>query len=182
MGFDWPAQLNWLKPRTAAPSPMAVQKSSDKVRHKTYQLKGWMMTIQHDGFTGKVRCHLFSMRTVSQGRITYAQGTLGFEMDQDVSTLNAWYRVDNQAVKRANDLYVRLVADRVAGAQGSLENPTGGVVLIPADDLIGAKVVTIRTDEKSRPRRFSLRGFDAALSAARYNGCAPDEAFERYTW
>lgn len=182
MAFDWPTQLSWLKPRLAEPSPASLQTAYDKVRQKTYQLKGWMMTIQKDGFTGQVRCHLFSMRTLTQGRITYSQNTLGFELDPNETTLNAWYRVDGQPARRANDLYPRLVAAQVGGADGSLENPTGGIVLIPVADLVGASVVTIRTSERSAPKRFNLKGFDEALAAARYNGCSSDEAFERYAW
>jgi hypothetical protein len=182
MAFDWPSQLSWFKPRQAEPTAASVQRSSDKVRNKTYQLKGWMMDIQKDGFTGQVRCHLFSMRTLSQGRITYAQNTLGFELDPGQSTLNAWYRIDNRPAQRANDLYPRLVAERVAGSEGSLENPTGGVVLIPAADLANARTVTIRVNEQAAPKRFNLKGFDGALKAARYNGCMSDDSFERYKW
>ena len=47
------------------------------------------MTIRRDGFTGAVRCRLVSLKTLFQGRITYADETLGFQLGDADSALDA---------------------------------------------------------------------------------------------
>lgn len=187
MAFDWPEidlqkGLDWFKPRKAEPSEAVRQRRADKVRQVSYELDGWRMTIQTDGFTGRVRCHLFSPKTLTQGRITYAQGTLGFQLEESETAIGAWYRIDKGQTHAAEDLYPQLVANRVRTGGGPLENPTAGVVMIPRTELMGATVVTIRQAEGDTPRRFKLRGFEKALAAAEYNGCVGQDVFERYSW
>lgn len=183
----WPKQLEgnplrWLRPHRAEPSERELRHKAQKVKARTYDDKLWRMTIQTDGFTGQVRCRLIKMKTLTEGRITYAQKTFGFEMGEDVNTLNAWYSIDNRPAKRWQSLYPALTANRVPLEGASLENPTGGVVLLPETEIGDAHVVTIRADERSQPREFKLKGFESALAAARYNGCAADDSFERGKW
>jgi len=140
------------------------------------------MTIQKDGFTGQMTCQLFKLRTLSQGRITYAQDTLGFELGKDVGVLKAWYKIDDQPALPWQSIFHRLTAEHIKMDQGPVENPTGGVVYIPAPDLESAKSVTVRATPASKPHVFKLSGFQEALAAARANGCSPDTRFERYPW
>lgn len=152
------------------------------VKRHLYGQDGWQMTIQKDGFTGQVTCQLFKLRTLSQGRITYAQQTLGFEMGKGVDVLKAWYKIDDQPTRPWQSLFHRLAANHIEIDAGPLENPTAGVVYIPVDDLAGARTVTIRARQSSRARAFKLSGFERALATARANGCDPDQSFERYPW
>lgn len=185
--LTWPKQLEgnplrWLRPHKAEPSERDLRHKTQKVRARIYDNKLWRMTIQTDGFTGEVRCRLIKMKTLTEGRITYAQKTFGFELGEDVNTLNAWYSIDNRPAKRWQSLYPALTANRVPLEGAGLENPTGGVVLLPEAEIGDGHVVTIRADEKSQPREFKLKGFESALAAARYNGCAADDNFERGKW
>ncbi|ESQ87825.1 hypothetical protein ABENE_16870 [Asticcacaulis benevestitus DSM 16100 = ATCC BAA-896] len=183
----WPKQLEgslprWLHPHKGEPSERELRHKAQKVKERTYDAKLWRMTIQTDGFTGQVRCRLMKMKTLTEGRITYAQKTFGFEMGENVNTLNAWYSIDNRPAKRWQTLSPVLAANRVSLEGASLENPTGGVVLLPEAEIGNARVVTIRANEKSQPREFKLKGFESAVAAARYNGCAADTSFERGKW
>lgn len=153
-----------------------------KVRTKAYRLAGWDMRIARDGFTGQVRCRLVSPGGLRQGRISYADGVLGFHLDPDRDVAQAWYSIDDAPPRPWRDDYPALVARRVSLEGGSLANPTGGVVLIPAEILAGAKTVTIRADRHVTPKRFGLKGFEQALAAARANGCADPAAFARDPW
>ncbi|MFP1133346.1 hypothetical protein [Asticcacaulis sp. W401b] len=182
MGLSLPAVPDWMKPHKPKPSERALQKQADKVRRKVYQLEGWVMTIQTDGFTGQPRCHLYSPRTLSQGRINYEGGALGFAFDRDEPTQDAWYRVDHQNAKRWQDTYPELVKLRIPLEGGTLLNPSGGVVLIPEAELETAREVHIRLEDTQSPKRFRLRGFQKAKQAALDNGCDTPESFERYRW
>ncbi|WP_145998429.1 hypothetical protein [Caulobacter flavus] len=156
-----------------------------KVRTKAYNLKGWEMRIERDGFTGQTRCRLYAPSSVLQGRITYARGVLGFHLGEEVDVADAWYSVDDRAPTAWRDDQPALAERREPLAGDNLFNPTGGVVLIPRDRLAGAVTVTIRADREATPRRFRLKGFETALAAARANGCGDaagasgDEAFQR---
>jgi hypothetical protein len=153
-----------------------------RIRTKAYHLAGWDMRIERDGFTGQVRCRLFSPAGLGQGRISYARGVLGFHLGADRDAAQAWYSVDDAPPRPWRDDYPLLVARRVSLEGGSLANPTGGVVLIPQETLAGARTVTIRADRGVTPRRFRLKGFEQALAAARANGCADPAAFSRDPW
>lgn len=182
VGVPLPKVPEWLKPHKAEPSVRQRQKHADKVRRKIYQLDGWVMTIQTDGFTGQPRCHLYSPKTLFQGRITYEGGALGFVFDEDRNTQNAWYRVDQAHAKRWQDVYPQLVRLRVPLEGGSLDNPTGGVVLLPETEVASAQEVSIRLSETESPKRFRLKGFEAAKAAALANGCDRADSFERARW
>jgi len=173
---------DWLKPHKAEPSARTVQKQADKVRRKVYELDGWVMTIQTDGFTGQPRCHLYSPKTLFQGRITYEGGALGFVFDRDEDTQQAWYRIGQSKTKRWQDIYPELVRLGIPLEGGSLDNPTGGVVLLPEAELDAASEVTIRLSETASTKRFKLKGFKAAKAAALANGCERPESFERSRW
>jgi hypothetical protein len=182
LGLSWPTLPEWLKPRKIEPSETKTRLSPNKVYRKIYEQKGWIMMIQNDGFSGEVRCHLYSPSTLFQGRITYAQKTLGFEFDEDIDTLRSWYRIDSQGPRRWQDSFPDLASRRVPLEGKSLENPTGGVVLIPEEDVLEARQIWIRTHKNKSPKRFKLKGFKTALAAAQRNGCTSEDSFERTLW
>lgn len=178
--WGWPSP-----PHVALPQAIEIpidgmrRRAGYKVRSKAYHLAGWDMRIEHDGFTGQTRCRLFSPSGWGQGRISYADGVLGFHLDADRDVARAWYSVDDTAPRPWRDDYPALIARRVSLEGGSLANPTGGVVLIPQEILAGARTVTIRADRGRTPKRFRLRGFEEALAAARANGCSSAASFVR---
>jgi hypothetical protein len=156
--------------------------SSYKADQKIYELDGWRMVIRKDGFTGEVRCRLYTPKTLRRGRITYAQNTFGFQLDKDINTTEAWYRIDGGPARRWKEHFPVLKASRVQTEWGTFENPSGGVVLIPESELLTAREVTIKGSKKSSPKRFQIKGFQAAKAAALYNGCGSEDSFERVTW
>jgi len=182
MAVSWPKPFAWLKPRTVPPSAQDVMRAHDRVSEKTYQLHGWYITIRRDGFTGQTRCRLYFPKTLFQGRITYARDTLGFQLDENRSTLRAWYRIDRGETRRWQDIYPRLAASGVPLDGEDFDNPTGGLVLIPAVDLAAAKTVDIRANDTAPVKTFRVTGFAAALAAAKDNGCTAQDSFERNGW
>ena len=178
--------LAW--PHVSSPLPHTIptegmrRRVGYKIRTKAYHLDGWEMRITRDGFTGQVRCRLFAQKDLRQGRISYADGVMGFHLDPDRDVAQAWYSVDDHAPRLSRDDYPTLVARRISLEGGGLANPTGGVVLIPQEILAGAQTVTIRADRDSTPKRFRLKGFEQALAAARANGCADPASFAPEPW
>jgi hypothetical protein len=178
--------LAW--PHFSSPLPHTIptegmrRRSGYKIRTKSYHLDGWEMRITRDGFTGQTQCRLFAPKDLRQGRISYANGVMGFHLDPDHDVAQAWYSVDDKPPRPWRDDYPVLMARRVSLEGGGLANPTGGVVLIPTETLTGARTVTIRAEREASPRRFRLRGFEQALVAARANGCADPASFAREPW
>ena len=181
LGLGWPF-FGPFTDHKAARAPLPAYVPVGKVRQTTYAEDGWTMTIRRDGFSGMVRCRLVSLKTLAQGRITYAGETLGFQLGDEDNALDAWYRVDGGPPRRWRDLYPQLAAQGVPLDQGPLDNPTGGLVLIPRDEVADAKVVMIKVGDHGPVRTFHLRGFARALAAAKYNGCADEGSFERDPW
>jgi hypothetical protein len=111
--------------------------------------------------------------------MSYAQGVVGFHLGSSHDAAEAWYSLDDRPPQPWRNDYPVLVAHRVSLEGGSLANPTGGVVLVPEGKLVDVRTVTIRAKADSTPKRFQLKGFQQALSAARLNGCT---SFERDPW
>lgn len=168
--------------RLGLPTAGMRRRASYKTTAKAYHLAGWDMRIEHDGFTGQVRCRLFAAAGWGQGRMGYAQGVVGFHLGAGKDVAGAWYRIDDKAVRPWRDDYSDLIARRAPLDSGSLTNPTGGVVFVPAERLAGAGTVTIRASRHSRPKRFQLKGFEQALTAARANGCSDTASFVMEPW
>lgn len=144
---------------------------------QVYSTAGWLIEVERDRFTGKVRCELQTPRR-GPAEIRYAQGALRFQFSPRVNTLDAWYRIDDGPAKRWQDLYPTLVQTGVTLEGANLANPTGGVVALPRIEVGEARVVTIRTSARSQPRRFKVRGLSEALDAAKRQGCS-DPSFVR---
>ena len=129
--------------------------------------------MRHDRFADRQHCSLASPRD----RVVYQPHAVGYRFAKRRDTLDAWYRVDGGAPRRWQDRYPALIA---AGAQidgPGLDDPTGGTVWIPVDEVRDARIVTIRLAASARLRAFRMRGFTSMLDAARRLGCASDADF-----
>lgn len=131
-----------------------------------YEADGWRLTVRHDGFTGQVACQLQS----ADRRMRYQPGAIGFVSGQR-DTIHAWYRLDGGAAYRWQDRYPALVAAGVMTDGPGLDDPTGGIVWLPEEDLRRVASVAIRTNPKRRVRTFALRGAATMIAAARRLGC-----------
>lgn len=110
--------------------------------------------------------------------VAYARQSLAFRFPALVDTLKADWRADAGPVRSWTEVYPTLVSLGANLPGGGMDNPTGGLVILPVSALAGAHAVTIRPTPKSRPRAFYIDGLADALANAKLRGCAPD-AFVR---
>lgn len=146
--------------------------------HRAYVLPTWRFTTVKDKFTGQIHCRVYQ-GPKSRPAVSYASRTVAFHFARKLDVSHAWYKLDGGAAKPWSADYPALTALNVSLDGDSLENPTGGLVLIPADEVRGVHTVTIRPTDKSRPVDFGLDGLQDAIANARSQGCDPDGVFIR---
>jgi hypothetical protein len=145
-----------------------------QVSTHTYALPTWEFSQSKDRFTGRTQCDLFQGNRLSPS-VSYANQSLTFAFPRKLNTLQADYRVDGGPVRRWQDAFPKLVQVGANLQNGSMTNPTGGLVSLPAADLLNAHTVTIRPTPHSQPKLFTIDGFPNALSAAEARGCAESD-------
>lgn len=138
------------------------------------RLDGWVLTVRHDRFAGRVHCDLFA----SNHRLRYQPQAVGFRLGHHRDTRAAWYRVDDGPAIRWQDRTATLIAAGVPIDGPGLDNPTGGWVWISLDEVRQARNVAIRANERGRTHNFPMKGLAAMLDAAPRLGCASDASFE----
>ena len=138
-------------------------------------LGDWTLTVWTPQFSGDKACVLEDRRH----HVSYVGGALGFHFPSHVNTLGAWLKIDDAAPIRWRDFYPELIRLRVAVDGGNLDNPTDGVVWVPARALEEANHIAIQANERARPVTFHLRGFAGLRDIARDMGCAPESRFVR---
>jgi len=126
----------------------------------------WQVRLQRDAFTGALSCELRS----TDHRMIYQPGALGFRQGHR-DTLHAWYRFDGGPALRWQDRYAAVIAAGVSVEGTGLDNPTAGIVWLPAGDLTGISSVAIRSSVARRVRTFDVRGYPEMVDAARRRGC-----------
>ena len=144
----------------------------DTTMHKIhYGQYGWQVVVRTDAFTGEINCFVSTLKTATQDRVTYADGTLGFAFDTYVDPNTTWFRADDNPAQPLNSVYPTLYARGQVVPPRSLDNLSKSTVLIPMESVEGADHIKIRIDEKVRPRTFRLIGFKEALATAQASGC-----------
>ena len=133
-------------------------------RHQ--RVAGWEVETHRDRFTGHLTCQ------VKKGRISLARQAVVFHFPVRIDTFDAAYRIDGGPLYLARDD----AADLAAMGFGlhdddNLDNPSGGIVRIPASRLAGAHWVRIEAGPYAKAYRFTLAGLDAAIDAATSRGC-----------
>jgi len=136
-----------------------------------HRLDAWTYQVLRDRFTGRVSCSL------SGRNVSYAKGAVTFHYPRNVDTSQAIYRIDDGPVLQEKDAEVELLRMHVPLPDQSASNPSGGQVMVPASQLLGARQVSIRARPRAGVRRFSVAGLSAALAAARADGCDPQRTF-----
>ena len=76
-------------------------------------------------------------------------------------------------------VYPALVEQGATLPGASLENPTGGLVILPVSAMAGGHTIVIRPTPRSQPRAFWIDGLTDIVANARQQGCASDAAFLR---
>jgi hypothetical protein len=140
------------------------------VRTRDYEAGDWHLRIRRDDFSHQTRC------TLRTGKLRYQRNAIGFVTHAGTATEAAWYSIDGRIPRAWADVYPVLYSDGVQLEQGGIDDPTRGVVWLPAAEIAGADRVAIevRKDGHQRVLRYRMRGFAAMHSAAERLGCPPD--------
>jgi hypothetical protein len=141
-----------------------------QVTHRLYGLAGWRISVNHDTFTGAVSCSL----TAKQ--VHFKSDTLIFHIGPGVEATHAVFRLDGGAPRAVSTVFREDEAHGFFPQRGWIDNPAGGDVALPANQLKGVKRLWIRASTSYVPQYFNISRFDDALAGAKAAGC-PDNAF-----
>ena len=141
-----------------------------QVAKREMALGDWRLRIE----TGK-----FSQDKIRHHHVTYASGALGFRFARGVNTLGAWVRIADGEPRRWRDDLPELIHLGVGVDGASIDNPTDGIVWVPARQLDEASAITIQPAPRKAPVTYHLHGFAGLRDIARDMGCAPDSRFAR---
>jgi len=130
------------------------------------QVGGWTLKVHLDRFAGERSC------TLSRGRIDYQRQALVFRFSSRIDTTAALYRIDKAEPVAVRADEAELARLGFALHNDDLDNPSGGIIRIPAHRLASAGEVQIEAAPGRKPIKFKIGGLDAALDAARKAGCA----------
>jgi hypothetical protein len=133
---------------------------------RRYGVDGWVLELRTDSFAGRTDCR------VTRGHLSYERQAVVFHLPPRLATFDAAYRIDGGRLTPARDDAADLAAQGFALSDDDLDNPSGGLVRIPARRLEGAKLVQIQPRPGIKPLRFKLDGLGASLDAAHRLGCA----------
>jgi hypothetical protein len=137
-------------------SALAIFGSYATTLHKSeVRTAGWTISVRRDSFVGSTTCE------AHRGPVQVKNGLVVFSLGSTVDTSLAEYRIDAGQPHSVTDVAFRL---RVMGAPKLIEpldNPSRGLVIVPAADLTSAQSVWIRATPKVAPRRFIVSGLSA---------------------
>lgn len=142
----------------------------------SYRIPAWDIHVVRDRFTGESRCAL-TQGARGRPELSYSHGAVAFQFAHRLSTTKASFKIDDGPVRSWSSIYPELVETGATLEGRSLDNPTGGKVLLPLMQLIGAHTVTIRPTLRARPRLFSVDGLSGALATAKNLGCDAKTGF-----
>jgi len=137
-----------------------------QVRETTRHVGGWTLRIDKDAFTGQASCW------IGKQDIEFQRDSLVFHLGHETDTSDAYFRVDDGAVRSVRETTLEDERRGVYRNGGPLENPSGGLVALPAPDLAGARRVYIRATPRHMPRVFDVSRLADVLAAGDRAGCA----------
>jgi hypothetical protein len=137
---------------------------------KVYAQSGWLLTVDTDTFNHAKTCQL---ETQAWGRpgVTVGRQALAFHFDPRIDTYDAWYAINGGPPKAWRDQGAKLIHVGAMATAEKLDNATGGAVVVPMDDLVGAHSVAVRPTLKHRPYVFDLTTLWPVLASAEALGC-----------
>ena len=170
--------LPWLLPLAASLSACvttAPQHSSAVPTHRSQtapprseltRVGNWRLSVHREAFTGTVTCRL------TRRWMEYRRQTLIIHLPTRIDSSAAVYRIDQGAPVWVRDDQMRMARKGFALDNDNLDNPSGGLVRIPAERLVGARQVFIEAIANTpRPYMFRIDGFDTVLALAGQLGC-----------
>jgi hypothetical protein len=155
---------------TAAPQHLgaapAHRSETPAHRSELVRVGEWRLTVHREAFTGATTCRL--MRRWMEFR----RQTLIIHLPTRIDSSSAVYRIDQGAAFWTRDDQMRMARKGFALDNDNLNNPSGGLVRIPAERLVGARLVFIEAVANTpRPYMFRIDGLDKALVLAGQMGC-----------
>jgi len=157
-----PARHHWFS---------SAHRHDFSLRKKNVGKYGWQVWIRTDNFTGKIKCYVASLKSATQGRVTYADNTLGFELKGYADPNTTWFMADGNPAQKLSSVWPTVYGRGQAVPPMSVANLDRTIVLIPMESVLGSDHVFIRTTDTAKPKSFRLIGLEDALRAARDNGC-----------
>lgn len=135
-----------------------------------FQVPAWNIRVLRDKFTGDHQCMIFQGKRRTP-MVSYAHGVVSFQFSKQLNTVKASFKIDGGAVEPWDAVYPALAQTGAQLEGRSLDNPTGGKVMMPLSVLHGAHVVIIRPTPTKHPVRFSIDGLGDVLASAHNLGC-----------
>lgn len=135
------------------------------VQRQHQRIGAWTLTVTHERFAGAVKCRL------TTNRVGYERQALVMRLPAQVNTASALYRIDDGDPRPAAGDAMELASLGFALTRDDLDNPSGGLVRVPARLLAEASRVGVQTRPGGPVFRFKVAGLQAALDAARAAGC-----------
>jgi hypothetical protein len=151
-------------------TPHPLEFGPERVRN--YSVGKWRLEMRTDKFTGELACRL-----KARG-MSYANHAVTFHFQGFVDTNNAVYRVDGGPARKFADARWALVKGGTMLNRGPSSNPMAGDVPVPADEVMGARAVSVRANQDWGVRHYDVRGLPQALDVARQQGCTPESFLE----
>ena len=129
------------------------------------QAAGWRLTVSRDRFDGAVSCRIW------RHAATYAPGVVVLHLGPNADTSRAEYRIDDGAPWAALHTLEALGSPQVPNLHTQVFNPSGGDVLVPEAQVVGAHEVEVRPEPKYPVVYFHVDGLAKTLADARNSGC-----------
>lgn len=129
-----------------------------------YQVKPWTVTVRQDRASGQVEC------VISGHRLKVYGDVIVVDLGRDADTSRAYFAVPGHAPAPAQATWPRNMPGRIVD-RTPLGNPSDGVIAIPLAPVLGAERLEVMQNLKARPRRFDVRGLEAARDREASAGC-----------
>ncbi|EGF90692.1 hypothetical protein ABI_37240 [Asticcacaulis biprosthecium C19] len=143
----------------------------DKIKKQRWSSGQWIIEVRRDGFADGTQCYLRTRETLTKSRISYADGVLGFRFKHHVDPNKVWFRVEDRPSKAWRAVFrdLHMLGLTVKPYASDYRDDT--IILIPAEEMAGAREIAIRPEEEGKPEKFDIEGFDEAMAASKRVGC-----------
>jgi hypothetical protein len=121
--------------------------------------------VSGDPFAEQTTCK------VTAPGMDYGHGVLTVRLGAGADTFEAVYRIDNGPLIKAGADTLAIARRGLAVYQDDLASPSGGIVRIPGERLLGAREVRIELRRGGAVFTRRLSGLDSALVAAQSYRC-----------
>ena len=126
----------------------------------------WTIRTRSDNFSSQTFCHITARSA------DYVRGTVTLYLGRKIDTSTAVLRIDHGRPLKASVDIVELAKSGVAVYNDTLDNPSGGMIRVSDQRVVGAHVVEVEPKPGSAVTKFNIDGLKQALAFASVAGCA----------